>query len=356
MLPYWLFFILAAMPAIAAGANWRLRRDGTRSTVPDPLWFLVMGLLTLVIGWRWDVGGDWFNYFRYLNQSVGLTFEEILRKDDPAYWAANWLANEMGWGIQGVNAISGAIFSLGLVIFCRSLPRPWLALAVAMPYMVTVVAMGYTRQSVALGLAMIAFVALSRKRYILFGFWILAGATFHKSAVLLIPLAALTVTTNRYIVWPLIGVTGLIGWNVLLADAADGLVQNYIDSQMQSSGAFIRLAMNAVPAAMFLWFNKSFTMTQGEYKLWRLFSWISLGMFAAFFVTSFSTALDRMALYLIPLQLVVFSHLPDALGKFRGQNQALVAGVVGYYALVLFVWLNFATHSRRWLPYQIDLF
>ena len=64
----------------------------------------------------------------------------------------NWLSIQMDWGILGVNLIGGAIFAFGLVAFCRRQPRPWLALAVAIPYLVIVVAMGYSRQGIALAL------------------------------------------------------------------------------------------------------------------------------------------------------------------------------------------------------------
>ena len=354
MLPYWIFFFLAAIPAAFASSNWRLRPNGTRSVVPDAMWLMVAAIVTLIIGFRWRVGGDWSNYFRYLDQSVHLTFAEILEKEDFAYWALNWISGQLGWGIQGVNAVSGIIFALGLTVFCKSLPRPWLALAVAMPYMVTVVAMGYTRQSVALGFAMIGYVALGRQRYLSFALWVVLGATFHRSAVLLIPLAALTVTTNRYLIWPLVGVTAVAAYQVLLSETAETLITNYIDAEMQSSGALLRLGMNAVPAALLLVFNRRFTLTHAEYRLWRLFALISIAMFAAFFFTSYSTALDRMALYFIPLQLLVFSHLPDAFGQFARRNGDIVFAILAYYSAVLFVWLNYATHSRKWIPYQID--
>jgi hypothetical protein len=55
---------------------------------------------------------------------------------------------------------------------------------------------------------------------------------------------------------------------------------------------------------------------------------------------------------MLPLQLVVFSHLPDVLGRRGGRNDAVVAGVVVYYAAVLFVWLNYAGHAFAWVPYQ----
>ena len=39
------------------------------------------------------------------------------------------------------------------------------------------------------------------------------------------------------------------------------------------------------------------------------------------------------------------------MGRGRGLRNWVMA-VVAYYTAVLFVWLNFATHSQYWLPYQ----
>jgi len=55
-------------------------------------------------------------------------------------------------------------------------------------------------------------------------------------------------------------------------------------------------------------------------------------------------------LYALPIQLFVFSYLPDI---FKGKNSSiLVFLIICYYALVLFVWLNFANHAQAWVPYD----
>jgi hypothetical protein len=65
-----------------------------------------------------------------------------------------------------------------------------------------------------------------------------------------------------------------------------------------------------------------------------------------------STAVDRVALYWIPLQLFVLSSLPDTLGIKGGKNSVWVYAVVAYSATVHFVWLVFADSAAGWLPYQ----
>jgi hypothetical protein len=355
MLPYWIFFLVPAAAALVSSPHMRFRAGGTRSLHINETWILIILVLTMIIGFRYEVGGDWGNYFRYLFGANNLTFADLATKKDPGYWALNVLSVRLNLGITGVNTLGAFIFSIGLVLFCRNLPRPWLALACAVPYLVTVVAMGYTRQAIALGLVMIGFVMLSRSRFAAFVIWVLLAALFHMSAVLMIPLAALTISKNRYLNVALVSVGTYLGYTVLLADSASQLVQTYTDENIQSSGAFIRLAMNALPAVLLLLYHRKFIIMPSEKKLWTVISLISIGMFITFFPTNLTTALDRMALYFIPLQLVAFAYLPDAIGRPGGQNQHIVAGILIYYAAVMFVWLNFASHSYAWIPYQLGI-
>jgi hypothetical protein len=40
------------------------------------------------------------------------------------------------------------------------------------------------------------------------------------------------------------------------------------------------------------------------------------------------------------------------MAKEGGSEAAWVGGILLYYGVVLFVWLNFATHAQYWLPYR----
>ena len=83
---------------------------------------------------------------------------------------------------------------------------------------------------------------------------------------------------------------------------------------------------------------------------------LALASVASVFLVEFaSTAVDRVALYFTPLQVVVFARLPS-LVKGRVSPRVMTVGIVLGYALVLFIWLNYAIHARYWLPYQNWLF
>ena len=343
---YWVMFLVPAWASIAAPGK---PRPAAKSL--EMSWLMVGISLALLIGLRHQVGGDWGNYESHYLNMLGAPLSEALEKGDPGYYLLNWLSGEIGGGVYLVNLVSGTLFSVGIATFCRQQPRPWLALAVSVPYMVIVVGMGYSRQGVALGLAMLGMVGLTKKSNVQFVLCIALAATFHKSAVLLVPLAVLATPRGRLWTAMWVGITAGLLYYVLLADSVDSLVTNYIDAQYQSEGAAIRIAMNAIPAALLLLLRKRFLWQPAERNLWVTMALLSLGSVGWLLVSSSSTAVDRMALYLIPLQLFVFSRLPDLMGRGRGLRNWVMA-VVAYYTAVLFVWLNFATHSQYWLPYQ----
>jgi hypothetical protein len=135
----------------------------------------------------------------------------------------------------------------------------------------------------------------------------------------------------------------------LLADQQEHLWKNYVEEQMQSDGAKIRVAMNLFPSLLFFMYRKEWKRSFDDYTFW---SWIALGsVVSVFLVSAASTAVDRVALYFIPIQLVVFARLPYLARKQIAPSVTKVL-IVLMYALVLFVWLGYATHAQYWLPYQ----
>jgi hypothetical protein len=310
-------------------------------------WQLIFVILSLMIGLRHEVGGDWASYIYSMEN-----YETSSQYADPANQFLFWLGMKTGGGIYLVNLISAVFFSWGLVVFCRDQPRPWLALTVAVPYLITVVAMGYTRQGVAIGLSMLAIVALGRVSIWRFVFFVAFAATFHKSAIILLPLAVLSSSRRRIFTLLWVGITAYVLYSLLLREALDYLIAGYIEDQYQSSGAAIRVAMNAVPAVLFLLFRNRYEITKLQRNFWTWMALSALLLVVALQVSPSSTAVDRIALYWIPLQLFVLSRLPNVLGKRAGRNRFLVNLVVLYSAAVLFVWLFYGVHSVYWLPYQ----
>jgi len=68
-----------------------------------------------------------------------------------------------------------------------------------------------------------------------------------------------------------------------------------------------------------------------------------------------STTIDRIALYFIPIQLVVFSRVPVLITDTYHRTMFLLVVLIGYIA-AMFVWLNYGANAGEWLPYQNLLF
>ena len=352
MWPYWLLLLV---PAFFAVSRLRPMPHTALSAQQDRwpyMWRFIYVSLVLMIGLRYEVGGDWTTYIELLGSYTDNTAVGEYGFQDPAFIFFNMLATWLGTGVYLVNLLSAIIFSWGLLVFCRAQPRPWLALVVAVPYLITVVAIGYTRQGVAIGIAMVAMVALGKGNTLRFILWIALAALFHKSAIILITMAILANTKRRVFTLLWVLVAGFILFALLLQEAASFLIYGYIESQYESSGAAIRIAMNALPAVLFLLFRKRFQLSPEQCSFWSWMAWSALLLVLLLIVSPSSTAVDRVALYWIPVQLFVLSRLPNALGQRDAKNALWVYAVVAYSAVIHFVWLVYADTAFAWLPYQ----
>ncbi|MGH6645903.1 EpsG family protein [Aquabacterium sp.] len=310
-------------------------------------------MLALMIGLRQEVGADWVNYIEHIELVVGVSvMEAILVKGDPAYGLLNWIAAQTGWGIYFVNTVCGLLFSWGLIAYCRAQPRPWLAMVVAVPYLVIVVAMGYSRQGVAIGLSMMGLAALSRGRFRLFITWICLATLFHKSALILFPLVVLSRTKNRVVtaIWVLL--ISVAMFLLMVQEYVENLQYTYLEQEYESSGALIRIVMNALPATVFLVLRPWFALDRAANAFWTGMAISAILFLGLLQVSPSSTAVDRLALYWIPLQLFVWARLPDAMERWRGHGAWCAHAIIVYSASVLYLWLFHATNSWTWLPYQ----
>lgn len=341
---YWLLFVFAAVGALIPR---RLPQREARW-----LWGALTLGFALVIGLRFEVGGDWFTYLSHFDFAARSSFRSILfESKDPGYYLISWIISKFGGEIFLLNAFCASVLMIGTVRLAREQPWPWIALLVAIPYLLIVVGMGYTRQSAAIGLVMLGLVSLGNGSVRWFVFWVLVGATFHKSATLLLPIAGLAATRNRR--WTLfwVGVVSLLGAWLLVLESSTSLWSAYVESEYAhaSQGGPVRVAMNALPAVLLLLFRKRLPMNTEERRLW---SWIAVASLVCIPLLLVSaTAVDRIALYFIPLQLFVFSRLPQVANTTQLRT-LIVLAIIVYYALVQFVWLNFAGNSGAWLPYR----
>lgn len=365
MLVYWVMFGIFAVVAM-------LRPDGRataeysstgvqsgeaprRSLVP-----IFTGLfLIVVIGLRYRVGGDWSNYeadylyIEYLDLGQAFT----VSRQELAYTLINWLSAQAGGGMGMVNVLAAIPFTVGLIRLSQRLGNAALALAIATPFLIIVVGMGFTRQAAALGFLMIALVELlekkSLKRFIAY---VLLGALFHRTLLIFIPIVLLG-SARTWIDSALLAAIALpTAYFTLIRESLDQYGSGYLQSNYDAQGASVRVAMNLLPAVLLLLSGNVLFRTREEQYVWRTFAVLAILAAAALYFIESSVIVDRLSIYLIPLQLFVYTRIAEQASSSSSSSWTSRGVILLYSATVMFVWLNYAQNAWGWVPYGNYLF
>lgn len=342
MIHYILLFVFPALIALWQPVN--------RPWKNLMVWMPVGALYILFVGLRDGVGGDWYNYLeKFYLEAINMTYAEAFMHGDPAYWLLSVWMHDLGWGIHGVNFISALLVMTGFIVFFRRLQNPWLGFTIAISYTLVVVVMGYVRQGIALAFIFWAIVALSDKKFFQFILLVLFAAAFHKTAVLMIGLGVFQQGKGKVIKVSAVILIGVGLMSAFISGEEERFTRIYITNQMESSGAYIRIFMNLIPSLIFFVLRKKWKKQYNDYSFWYM---LALGSIVSVFVVGFSTtAVDRVALYFIPIQVIVFSRLPYLI-QDKMSIKLTTFLIIGYYGLAYFVWLNFAANAYAWLPYD----
>ena len=110
--------------------------------------------------------------------------------------------------------------------------------------------------------------------------------------------------------------------------------------------------MNAVPAAVFLALRRRYPIGDTVKVFWTAVSLLSLAMLPLLAVSTSSTWIDRLGLFLSPIQLVVFGYIGVVFGAHPREQRLATYLALLFYGAVLFVWLNYAVNAGAWIPYR----
>lgn len=303
-----------------------------------------------------ETGGDYGSYLKMFQIVEERSLDEYLTRPDPLYGLCNWISAQLGWGFLGVNVICAMLFLACLYRAAIDEPLPMFFIALSIPYFVIVVAMGYTRQGVASGLVLSGIVALRSGSPLQFSMQICLAAGFHASALAMLPalLFAKLSFRNKFLrnlVRVFLLGLGAFGGYHLLSDSADHYVEQYVErDHYKSGGAVLRAAVTAAAAAIFFVKRRQWRSRFGDNESLTYFALLALFTFFIAFVAS--TPADRMGLYLIPFQLIVFARLP-LMQKTMSQFSRYRLGIATFYVAYFYVWLILGTYSQKlWVPYK----
>jgi len=318
-------------------------------------WFTFALFLVIIIGFRFEIGGDWFGYIDNYKSLANSTFYDALVvqswSGDYGYEALHWISWNYFNGVYFTNLVCAVIYILGLFKLSRRLPFPWLSLVIASSYLTLVVAMGYTRQAAAIGFIMMGIVSLLDKKSKAFFIHILMAALFHKTALFFMPVGflysyRLSSIWNLFVFFSI----SLLSFLVLLGSHIESMLYHYVtNSLFSSAGAQYRIMMNVIPALMFFLYYEKWRFKYGDNRLWIITSLLSIALLLFSFVSS--TTADRLSLYFIPTQMIILVRIASLIDNNFNRLIYIVFLLIVYFT-VMFVWLFFGIHSEFWLPYQ----
>ncbi len=307
------------------------------------------------MGARYVVGCDFNSYYlRYYEILPGIHLSEILSVQEPGFQLLSAILKTMGAHYMWLNVCTAGLMLIGFFFFAREHCNPLMIMALLFPVVIVQLGMSGIRQGVAVAALMLASVAYVRGHRWWAAIIILAGAQFHTSAVVFLPIAFLA---GRPInVLRIAGGVLLLSPLAifLLSDRLDVYSDRYIEQSygaITSGGALIRYALIMIPQVFFLIYHKQVKRAFPEvYDLLKLFVIIC---FALVPVAVFSSiALHRINFYVMPFSILSFVYLSHAIAP---RNQALLVRTLPAlaYGLYQVSWFATSFHAGEcYVPYR----
>ena len=316
------------------------------------VWIFSIFFLSIFIGLRFKIGGDWDiykNFFLHFNDKNNeLNFSDYLNHG-VIFVFINKIAYYLGIQFVGVNLLLALIFMHSLSNFIKDSDNRWLALAISVPIIILILAMGYMRQGLAFAFSLYLIRNLENKKLLLAYISLIFAILSHNSAIILSIFILLYVIYYRKY-FQLVTLILIPTFFVLLFfNKFSHLLFYYVGSgqHMFSFGSIPRSLMIVMVATLFLILkNRYLDMTNYQFFFYKWISYLIIIMFPFSIVASVAT--DRMLLYLysLKLALISFAKLKDV------KINIIIFILVSIYFFYLVVWSFYGVNSFSWLPYN----
>jgi len=350
MLPYFFIALAPAIPALGETSTYR------KPINSRPFLALFFVILTVFVGFRYEVGPDWAPYISIYEVAKRFPASVAIFRSEPAYMLINIVSAKLNGGIVLVNLVSAVIALWSIYRYCADVPRPWLATYVLTSFFLVAILMGLNRQGVA---ASIVFLAINQLKYgkgFRYFVLVLLAAAFHVSALIMLPLL-FVVKSYGWIVNALLLCTvifSILAYVFLFQ--ATYIETTYAERNLHSSGSYFRFFFHVLAAVVFLLFWRRIKATAIEIKIYRVFSFAAIALLLLLPLSPSTTAVDRVAFYIIPLQVIVFSNLPNIVARKNRFFIPALVFVLTLYTFHILVWFLVGTNAEYFIPYGMSWF
>jgi hypothetical protein len=323
---------------------------GKYKVIQNVLYFVLLILLILLVGLRFEVGGDWKAYLEWQESVEGLSVYQSIALPSPVYTLINILSWKFG-GIYFVNLMIATLSILGLHAFSKVSEHPKFVVISLLPFVIFILAMGFSRQALALSFILLVY---NRNIY-LFGLGSGLAILSHLSIIGMIPIYYMY-QRNTHLVQHILFLTMVFIFLSILSDKLYLYYEYYVSSETyRSTGTLFRLLPIFLFAIFFVFrqvkMRKSNSTQLFDALVFCLSPLITLFVLS---VSGYSTPVDRIFYYVLPLVTMYISR-SDTIFKFNFKVYARSYFLVANYIL-FFAWTIIGAHAKYWLPYKNAIF
>lgn len=326
----------------------------------------------LILGLRFEVGGDWFNFLtNYEQLDSGIWTENIyFQSSEPFYDVILKISRTLNLSLLGLNVILSFILLSSIFFVSLQYKNPLLTIIISVPYILIVFGMGYINQSTSFALVILGiYFFIKKKQFISFIFFLIAIG-FHYSAFVFLPLffvyyfiisqkislnLKLVVLSIFIILFSISYMYLHIRYFTYLNYDIFGIYKYYLNPRIYTSpGAYLRLIINGIVFFLLFLFLKKLNLNNEE-KITYLYVFFIFIFCSILLFFGGSTGADRLNLYVLLIQIFILPKIIE-LKILHNSKKLFSSIVIVVHGFMLIFWLEFANHKNAWVPYQMYFF
>lgn len=327
----------------------------SRSHVQLAYWFALI-FLFVFSAFRFEVGCDWSGYLNQYYVYSAVPLAALAQQAEPLWVGLFSLQTLWDLDYPWINVASSVIFFAGAHVMARRQPNPIAFLVLLFPVLIINMPMSGIRQGAAIGVMFIAFMAFVNRALVRFVVLVFVAAAFHSSAMVFMLLAPLVIgkfSRGRLFLAAILALPG--AFFLSGSEEAGVAASRYINSGVDAAGALFRVGALGLSGIYFLWFlrRKWERNFPADFSLAMIGSLMMVG--ALVLVPVSSVLADRLAYYLIPVQVLILARIPYF--QWRSNRQLHTVFPYALLFLMFVVWTSLSgLFDQCYRPYQTWIF
>ena len=338
-------------------------------------------LIIFVAGLRYEIGGDWKNYYIQFQgfATFGFPSMAIFTSSDPLYILINILSHKIGAGVEIVNLISTIILFSGFYFNVKRYDHTALSIVVSFLFFFIILSMGFSRQSLAIGFILYSLFFYFHKKYFLQFCFIIFSLLSHKSSLVFFLFFFTSIFLNqlkfinrkliqylkknllRILILSLIIMTLCI---LLIFRDLQRIFEVYLIGERElhlslnqartSAGVIYKYPILLFFSFLYLFNKKKLNFLNNQER--NIFdTFMLLSLFLLPLVGMFSLLVDRILIYFYPfIGIFIGKFFKDCVDRENYFKLYIFCSIISL--TVTLIWLKFANHASFWIPYKNYLF